>query len=75
MAAKRSKKKKRKLGDILLDLEVILDEAIDSQDLQWGDVLSLVYGHLAVHRQDAKEVYVDKGDSPLFYYGPKEGLK
>lgn len=64
----------RKTGDILLDLEVILDELIDSQDLQFGDVLNLVYGHLLVHRPDAREEYVS-GGHPEFKYGPKPDRK
>ena len=64
-------KKQRKLGDMLLDLEVIIDEMIDSQDLQHGDVLGLIYTHLLVHRPDAREEYLD-GTHPEFKYGPKE---
>jgi hypothetical protein len=63
------KRSSRKLGELLLDLEKVLDEMIDHHDLQWGDILSLVYGHLQVHRPDAQEQYVD-GGSPVFYYGP-----
>lgn len=61
---------KRKFGDILLDLEKIVDEMIDNHDVQWGDVLSLVFSYLKIHRPDAQEKYV-KGGSPEFYYGPK----
>lgn len=64
------KKNKRTLGDQLLDLEDILNEMIDSNDLQWGDVFGLVRQHLEVHRPDAREEYVD-GGHPEFYYGPK----
>ena len=65
--------KRRKFGDILLDLEVILDEMVDSHDAQWGDVLNLVYGHLVIHRPDAREEYIE-GGHPEFYYGPKKHL-
>lgn len=61
--------KKRKLGDILLDLEVLLDEMIDAHDLQWGEVLALVFCWLQIHRPDAKEEYED-GSSPKYRYGP-----
>lgn len=67
-------KKVRPIGKILLDLEKILGEMIDSHDLQWYDVLFLVYGWLMVHRPDAQEEYTD-GSKPVFYYGPKEGEK
>lgn len=63
-------KKPRPLGDIMLDLEPLLLEMVESHDLQYGDILNLVYGYLEVHAPDAKEVYV-RGGSPEFYYGPK----
>ena len=63
--------KRRKLGDILLDLEKILDEMVDSHELQFGDILFLVFGHLLIHRPDAREVYLDNSH-PELYYGPKE---
>lgn len=65
-------KKSRKMGETLLDLENILDEMIDTHDLQWGDILNLVHGHLVIHRPDAKEVYEEDDTSPEFYYGPKK---
>jgi hypothetical protein len=58
----------RKLGDILLDLESIIDEMVDDHDLQWGDIFNLVRGHLEVHRPDAQEEYTE-GGNPTFYYG------
>ena len=64
----------RKMGDILLDLEVVLDEMVDSQELQFGDILNLVYGHLIVHRPDAREQYIS-GGNPQFNYGPKPNRK
>lgn len=66
-----AKKKLRKVGDILLDLEVVLDELVDDHELQWGDILSVIHGHLVSHRPDAQEEYVD-GGNPIFYYGPKK---
>jgi hypothetical protein len=67
-------KKIRPLGDNLLDLEVVLDSMIKQHQLQFGDVLALVNTFLEVHHPEAKEEYVS-GGSPVFYYGPKEGLK
>lgn len=64
----------RKLGDILLDLEQILDEMVDSHELQFGDILALTYTHLEVHRPDAKEQYIS-GGNPKFYYGPEVDKK
>lgn len=62
---------KRKFGDILLDLEELLDEMVDDHDVQWGDILNLVFGHLVIHRPDAQEEYTE-GGNPEFYYGPKK---
>ena len=60
----------RKIGDILLDLEVILDEMCD-QGLQWGDILALIHQQLTTHRQDAQEEFVE-GGHPIYYYGPEK---
>lgn len=57
----------RKFGDILLDLEVLLDEMIDDHECQWGDILYLIYGHLMIHRKDAREEYEDD-TNPEFTY-------
>ncbi len=61
------KKKLRPLGNILLDMEDLLQEMTDDHDLQWGDVLFLVYGWLQVHAPKAKEEYLD-GSSPRLKY-------
>lgn len=64
--------KKRPIGHIYLDMEELIDEMIDSHDIQWGDVLNWVHGHLQIHRPDAQEEYVEDGSNPVFYYGPKK---
>lgn len=71
MTKKKLNKKIRPAGEILLDLETILDELIDDHGFQWGDTLSVIYGHLMVHRPDAQEEYLN-GENPKFYYGPAE---
>lgn len=63
------KKKLRPLGELLLEMESLLDEMM-SHDLQWGDILSLIHSHLMVHNPEAREEYKD-GGHPEFYYGPK----
>lgn len=63
--------KRRPLGDILLDMENLRDELIDSHGLQWGDMIFELYGWLMIHRPDAQEEYIN-GGSPVLYYGPKE---
>lgn len=65
----------RPLGSVLLDMEAILDEMVDDNDLQFGDILYLIYGHLVIHRPDAKEIYTEDKSSPVLYYGHKDGLK
>jgi hypothetical protein len=60
----------RKIGNVLLDLEPLLDEMVDA-GLQTGDILALVKAHLDIHRPDAQEEYED-GTHPEYYYGPKE---
>jgi hypothetical protein len=61
--------KTRPLGEVLLDLEHLLDEMYLKHDLQVGDVLSLVYSNSTVHYPDSVEEYHD-GTNPVFYYGP-----
>lgn len=65
-------KRLRKVGSILLDLERVLDELLD-HDLQWGDILYLVFGHLRIHRPDAREEYVE-GGNPEFFYEHREAI-
>lgn len=62
--------KKRKFSEILLDAEKLIDEAIDSHGVQWGDLIFWLYGHLMIHRPDAREEYLDDSH-PELYYGPK----
>ena len=64
------RKKHRKTGDVLLDIEPLIDELVD-QGLQLGDILALVRSHIEIHRPDAIEIYLD-GSSPEYKYGPKE---
>jgi hypothetical protein len=56
------------MGEILLDLEPLIEEMVDGHELEWGDVLSLVHGYLEVHYPTAREQYMD-GTHPVFYYG------
>lgn len=63
----------RPLGDILLDLELIIDEMIYDHDLQWGDVRALTMQHMRTHNPDAQEKYVE-GGSPIDFYGDLDSL-
>ncbi len=67
-------KKIRRLGDILLDMEPYIQEAMDDHDLQWGDMLGLMFAYLHAHYPNHKEVYCKDGKSPVFFYGPEENL-
>lgn len=60
----------QKIGNILLELEVVLDKMVN-QGLQLGDILALVKAHCEIHRQDCIEEYID-GTRPVFYYGHKD---
>lgn len=68
-------KKLRPLGRVTADLEPLLQEMVYRHELQVGEILTLVYGYLQVHCPSAFEEYEDGTGSPVFYYGPKEGLK
>jgi hypothetical protein len=61
----------RPLGEITDDLEILLCEMTDSHKMQFHEIMYLVYSYLEVHCQHAKEIYVEDGSSPIFYYGPK----
>lgn len=63
-------KKTETYGETLLELEAVLDKLVDLHEAQWGDILYSVYGHLVVHRPDAREEYIT-GGHPSFFYGYK----
>lgn len=52
----------------MLDMELLLTELTVVHDMQWGDMLYLVYNWLAIHAPEAREEYLD-GTNPIFYYG------
>ena len=66
-------KKKETMGDIMLELEKVLDKMCD-QGLQLGDILALVNGHIWSHRQDAIEVYNCDNSNPVLKYGHKDQI-
>jgi len=65
----------QKMGDIMHELEAVIAKMVDQHDLQHGEILNLVNGYLEVHYPAQREEYTDGSGSPVFYYGPKEGLK
>lgn len=64
-------KKLRKLGDIMLDLEPLIEEMAIGHDLQWFEILNLIHGYLQSHYPEQQEEYLD-GTHPIFYYGPQK---
>lgn len=68
---KKNKVKIQPLGDLMLELEEVLDK-ISAHDLQWGEILGLVKSYLEIHRPDLREEYVN-GGHPMYYYGPVDG--
>lgn len=69
------KKKIRPLGDILLEIEPLLLEAVEGHNLQHGDIYGLLRSYLEIHLPNHREVYTEDGSSPVFFYGPKDRLK
>lgn len=66
--------KKRTTGQILLEMEPLLQELVGPQGCQWSDVLALVHIWLMVHAPQAREEYTE-GGYPEFYYGPERRNK
>jgi hypothetical protein len=60
-----------KTGDILLELEMVLDKLCD-QGLQLGDIHALVHQQILSHRMDAVETYEEDDSRPVFKYGHKD---
>ncbi len=65
-----TKTKLRPLGDVMLDMEPLIEEMMVGHDLQHGEVMDLVYGYLQRHYPSSREEYED-GDEIEYYYGPK----
>lgn len=60
----------RPLGSIMLEMELLISEMVEDHDLQWSDILALVFGYLMAHFPDAREEYEDDDSHPSYYYGP-----
>ena len=65
----------RPVGDIYLDLEKLYDELVDDHDMQMGDLIYWLYGHLKIHRPDCREEYTTDDSNPVLYYGPRVSRK
>lgn len=58
----------RPAGTILLEMEPLILELMETHDLQYGDFLGMMYTYLLVHYPEGREEYED-GTHPEFYYG------
>lgn len=63
----------RKLGDITLDLEPLIQEMVIEHDMQCGEILNLIYGYIMIHWSYCIEKYHD-GTNPMFYYGHNDTI-
>lgn len=63
----------RRMGDITLDLEVLLQEMVHDHDLQMGEVLALVSAWIEIHAPECIEEYED-GSHPIRFYGHVDSL-
>ncbi len=66
--------KMRSLGEIMLDLEPLILEMVEQQEMQYSDVLGIIFSYMEVHCPNAREKYMD-GTSPIYFYGPREEFK
>lgn len=64
------KKKLRPLGRVTLDLESVVDEMALDHELEWGEIMALVFAYMQTHLPESKEQFLD-GDEVEFYYGPR----
>lgn len=65
------KKKLRPVGEIMFDVEDVLNELCVDHDMQWHEVLGLVHASLRVHFPESRETYMDD-THPEFWYGQKQ---
>lgn len=67
-------KKIDKMGDIMHELEAVVDKMILQHDLQRHEVLALVNKHIEFHHPNATEEFKD-GTRPFVYIGHINGVK
>ncbi len=66
--------KKESVGEILLQIEVLVNKLFDQHGFQWGDWLWNQFGWLKIHRPFDREKYKG-GGHPAFGYGYKDRKK
>jgi hypothetical protein len=59
------------MGDVLLDMEPLLDELVEAHGLQMNDVLALIFRQLEMHNPGCIEEFLD-GTKPVFFYGHQD---
>jgi hypothetical protein len=62
------KTKLRPLGQVTADMELLLQEMTDAHELQYGEIIALIFSWLEIHAPHAKEVYTEDGSSPSLIY-------
>ena len=65
--AKKKKKKLRKVGDIMLDMEKLLYELHIGHDMQHYEVIYMINGWQKVHVPQQIETYNHDGSNPVLY--------
>lgn len=71
--------KMRKLGNVLLDMEPLLNELADQHCLQRGDIIALIFQQITMHNPQCIEEF-DDNTRPVYFYGheslqPKKATK
>ena len=63
--------KKESVGEILCQIEVLVNKLFDQHEFQWGDWLWNQFGWLKIHRPGDREHY-KRGGHPTFHYGYRD---
>lgn len=68
-------KQLRQLGQITGDLEPLLLEMAVNHDMQFHEILGIIYAYLKAHCPGSEELYTADKSRPVMYYGHRDGLK
>jgi hypothetical protein len=67
--------KTRRLGDILLDIEDLIQEAVDSHGLRLEEVLNLLHAYMHDHYPNFKKVNRTENQISILFNEPQEKRK
>jgi len=67
--------KERRLGDILLDMEALIHEAMNNHGLTWEDMSNLLYNYLRDHYPSFKKASCANSKSTVVFHEQKESKK